>query len=272
VAALSSSWVKSSGIDKVGRKKTTCGSGSRPTLFFLPTLFFSADPIIFSTRLRWLRAAHTVCQNGVCCHTNYWTKLPKFVHWKYASLVNIDVGTLLQIAQQKNAKTMKKILKKKISDLPNLIFWQYETGTTGIFFMPRVHRGRALPLKGYIINRIVMHVWLTHWVAAFSPWQVKSSGIRLSKLKIVSWCIRVHCCLMDYYILPHLTFAISICHFNHLVFLHGEGWHVSEGDGARKTKGNNNQRRRGWILIKAVHCYKWIVINGLKRSFIHTQH
>jgi hypothetical protein len=58
-----------------------------------------------------------------------------FVHRKYASLVNIDVGTLLQIAQQKTAKTMKKIFKKKfISDLPTLIFSQYETGTTGIFF------------------------------------------------------------------------------------------------------------------------------------------
>jgi hypothetical protein len=30
------------------------------------------------------------------------------------SLVNIDVGTLLQIAQQKTAKTMKKIFKKKL--------------------------------------------------------------------------------------------------------------------------------------------------------------
>jgi hypothetical protein len=117
------------------RKKNTCGSGSRPTLFFLPTLlFFQHDrpcDLIFS---RWLRAAHTACQNGVCCHTNYWTKLPKF-HSKYASLVNIDVGTLLKIAQQKTAKTMKKIFKKKfISDLPTLIFSRYETGTTGIFF------------------------------------------------------------------------------------------------------------------------------------------
>ena len=52
---------------------------------------------------------------------------------------NIDVGTLLQIAQQKNTKTMKKIFKKKfISDLPTLIFSRYETGTTGIFFMPDV--------------------------------------------------------------------------------------------------------------------------------------
>ena len=56
------------------------------------------------------------------------TKLPKFVHGKYASLVNIDVGTLLKIAQQKTAKTMKII-----SDLPTLIFSRYETGTTGIF-------------------------------------------------------------------------------------------------------------------------------------------
>jgi hypothetical protein len=46
-----------------------------------------------------------------------------------------DVGTLLQIAQQKNAKTMKKIFKKKfISDLPTLIFPRYETGTRGVFF------------------------------------------------------------------------------------------------------------------------------------------
>jgi hypothetical protein len=85
----------------------------------------------------WLRAAHTACQNGICCHTNYRTKLPKFIHGKYASLVNIDVGTLLQIAQQKNGKTMKKILKKIISDLPTLIFSRYETGTT--FFLRPIH-------------------------------------------------------------------------------------------------------------------------------------
>jgi hypothetical protein len=77
--------------------------------FFLPTL------LIFSG---WLRAAHTACQNGVCCHTNYWIKLPKFVHRKYASLVNIDVGTQLQIAQQKTAKTMKKIYYFRPTD-PN---------------------------------------------------------------------------------------------------------------------------------------------------------
>jgi hypothetical protein len=36
---------------------------------------------------------------------------------------------------------MKKIFKKKfISDLPTLIFSQYETGTTGIFFLrPMLH-------------------------------------------------------------------------------------------------------------------------------------
>jgi hypothetical protein len=60
--------------------------------------------------------------------------LRKSVHRNYASLVNIDVGTLLQIAQQKTAKTMKKYSKKIfISDLPTLIFLRYETGTTGIF-------------------------------------------------------------------------------------------------------------------------------------------
>ena len=80
--------------------------------FFLPTLLFfqrnwPCDPI-FS---RWLRAAHTA-------YTNYWTKLPKFVHRKYASLVNIDVGTQLQIAQQKTAKTMKKIYYFRPTD-PN---------------------------------------------------------------------------------------------------------------------------------------------------------
>ena len=45
---------------------------------------------------------------------------------------NIDVGTLLKIAQQKTAKTMKKIF---ISELPTLIFSRYETGTT-VFFRP----------------------------------------------------------------------------------------------------------------------------------------
>jgi hypothetical protein len=102
-------------------KKNTCGSGSRPTLFFLPTLLlfqrdWPCDPIFSG----WLQAAHTACQNGVCCHTNYWTKLPKFVHRKYASLVYIDVGTLLQIAKQKTANNNKK--NNFISDLPTPIF------------------------------------------------------------------------------------------------------------------------------------------------------
>jgi hypothetical protein len=55
--------------------RATCslgGSGSQPTLFF------SADPIIFSTRLTarpyFLRVVAGCCQNGVCCHTNYWKK------------------------------------------------------------------------------------------------------------------------------------------------------------------------------------------------------
>jgi hypothetical protein len=57
---------------RLGVKKNTCGSGHRPTLFF------SADPIIFSTRLTvrpyFLRVVTGCCQNGVCCHTNYWKK------------------------------------------------------------------------------------------------------------------------------------------------------------------------------------------------------
>jgi hypothetical protein len=44
----------------------------------------------------------------------------------YLNLSIIDVGTLLQIAQQKTAI---------ISDLPTLIFSRYETGTTGIFLL-----------------------------------------------------------------------------------------------------------------------------------------
>jgi hypothetical protein len=85
-------------------KKNTCGSGSRPTLVF------SADPIIFSTRLTaqhyFLQVVAGCCQNGVCYHTNF-------------------------------EKNMKKIFKKIfISDLPTLIFSRYETGTTGIFLDP----------------------------------------------------------------------------------------------------------------------------------------
>jgi hypothetical protein len=46
------------------------------------------------------------------------------VHRKYASLVNIDVGTLLQIAQAKNRQNHEKNIQKKyfISDLPTLFF------------------------------------------------------------------------------------------------------------------------------------------------------
>jgi hypothetical protein len=75
-------WIlsKDSLILEARRKKNTCGSGSQPTLFF------SADPIIFSTRLTvrpyFLRVVAGCCQNGVCCHTNYWKNheknLPKF--------------------------------------------------------------------------------------------------------------------------------------------------------------------------------------------------
>jgi hypothetical protein len=48
----------------IGHKKNTCGSSSRSTLFF------SADPIIFSMRLAvrpyFLRVVAGCCQNGVC--------------------------------------------------------------------------------------------------------------------------------------------------------------------------------------------------------------
>jgi hypothetical protein len=119
------------------KKKPVVPVPDRP-YFFLPTLLFfqrdwPCDPI-FS---RWLRAAHTACQNGVCCHTNYWTKLPKFVHRKYASLVKsiLMSGLYCKSPSKKPPKPWKKYLKKKfISDLPTLIFSQYETGTTGIFF------------------------------------------------------------------------------------------------------------------------------------------
>jgi hypothetical protein len=65
-----------------------------------------------------------------------------FLHVRVVDLVhlklaNIDVGTLLKIAQQKTTKTMKKYSKKFfISDLPTLIFSLYETGTTGTPFRP----------------------------------------------------------------------------------------------------------------------------------------
>jgi hypothetical protein len=60
--------------------------------------------------------------------------LPKFIHRKYTSLVNIDVGTQLKITQQKTAKTMKKNSKKNL--IPNrkfFFFSQDKTRTTGIF-------------------------------------------------------------------------------------------------------------------------------------------
>jgi hypothetical protein len=109
-----------------------------PIFFCRPYYFFQCDwlcePIFFG----WLQAAHTTCQNSVCCHTNYWTKLPKFVHRKYASLLNIDVGTnYCKSPSKKPPKPWKNIQKKFISDLPTLIFSRYETGTTGIFVGPR---------------------------------------------------------------------------------------------------------------------------------------
>ena len=54
-----------------------------------------------------------------------------------ASLVNIDVRTLLQIAQPKKRQNHERNIQKKfISDLPILLFSRYENGTTGIFLDP----------------------------------------------------------------------------------------------------------------------------------------
>jgi hypothetical protein len=110
---------------------------SRPTdpIFFCPSYYFfqhdwPCDPL-FSGRLR---AARTACQNGVCCHNNYWTKLPTFVRRNYASLVNID--WCRDSTENRPAKKHEKKFKKKIiSDLPTLIFSRYETGTT-VFLGP----------------------------------------------------------------------------------------------------------------------------------------
>jgi hypothetical protein len=144
----------------LGRKKTLWFRFPTDPIFFLPTLLFfqrdwPCDPI-FS---RWLRTARTACQNGVCCHTNYWTKWPKFVHRKYASLVNIDVGTLLQIAQQKKCQNHEKNIQKKIiSDLPTLIFSRYETGTTGIFFTPCLQMNNIFQLMFLSLEIVLMKI------------------------------------------------------------------------------------------------------------------
>jgi hypothetical protein len=69
---------------------------------------------------------------------------------KYASLVNVDVGTLQQISPQKRQNHEKKIFKKKfISDLLTLIFSRYETGTTGIFLGPMVNWVFSFSLVGH---------------------------------------------------------------------------------------------------------------------------
>jgi hypothetical protein len=96
--------------------KKTCGSGSRPTLFFLPTYyFFNAIGATQYLTLTYIGARNMerLPKNGVCCHINYWTKLPKFVHRKYASLVNIDVGTLLANRPAKTRQNHEKKYSKK---------------------------------------------------------------------------------------------------------------------------------------------------------------
>jgi hypothetical protein len=86
-----------------------------------PTLFFSADPIIFFNAID--RA--TLFSPGGCGLLIQRAKMAS---------VDIDVGTVLKIAQQNNRQNHEKKFKKRIiPDLPTLIFSRYETGTTGIF-------------------------------------------------------------------------------------------------------------------------------------------
>jgi hypothetical protein len=82
-----------------------------------------------TVRPYFLRVVAGCCQNGVCCHTNYW----------------------------KNHE--KKYLKKIISDLPTLSFSRYETGTTGIFVMPQ-------ELKHFVRNCNHVIICLTMWNCA----------------------------------------------------------------------------------------------------------
>jgi hypothetical protein len=80
-----------------------------PIFFCRPYYFFN---VIDCATLFSPGGCGLLIQRGVCCHTNYWTKLPKFVYRKYASLVNIDVGGLYyKSPSKKTAKTMKKIFK-----------------------------------------------------------------------------------------------------------------------------------------------------------------
>jgi predicted small lipoprotein YifL len=90
---------------------------------------FPTDPIFFCRPYYFFNAIDcaTLFSLGGCGLLIQCAKMASVVtliiepKCQYASLVNIDVGTLLQIAHQKNTKTMKKIFKKKfISDLLTL--------------------------------------------------------------------------------------------------------------------------------------------------------
>jgi hypothetical protein len=96
--------------------------------FFLPTLlFFNAidRATLFS------RVVAGCCQNGVCCHTNYW---------------------------KKHEKNIQKKNYFRPTD-PNLIFSRYETRTTGIFFTPNHNEVALHPNAPYFI---ISHC-LTRW-------------------------------------------------------------------------------------------------------------
>ena len=96
----------------------------------IPVVPVPDRPYFFSTRLTvqpyFLQVVVGFCQNGVCCHTNYW----------------------------KNRE--KNIQKKIISDLPTLIFSRYETGTTGIFLRPLWN----LKFSIHIYCAVILHQFL----------------------------------------------------------------------------------------------------------------
>jgi hypothetical protein len=93
-----------------------------------PTLFFSAHPNIFFNTID--RA--TLFSPGGCGLLVQRAKMASVIEPNCGALLN--VGTLLKIAQQKTAKTMKKIFKIFFYFRPTYPnFSRYETGTTGFF-------------------------------------------------------------------------------------------------------------------------------------------
>jgi hypothetical protein len=82
--------------------------------FFLPTLLFFQHDL--TVQPYFLRVVACCCQNGACCHTNYWKNMKKYI----------------------------------ISDLPTLIFSRYETGTTRFFL--RLWHGSSCTVEHFAIS------------------------------------------------------------------------------------------------------------------------